>query len=313
MCSAPISLFTLIFNFMKRFILKILLFFAIIFAFDIIVGIACSYMQANAKGGDNGRNNFICNEVNSDILVFGSSRAVHHYNPIILSNIIGASCYNCGQDGNGSILSYGRLRMIIERYHPQLIIYDIMPSYDLLSGDDNHKYLGWLKAYYDRREISEIFERIDPMEKYKMMSQMYRYNTKFIQILSDYLHPIQSEGINGYKPLKGKMNLMKTTTRNNSSEYIFDKIKITFLERLIDISKPSNIIFVVSPNWNGMDTLQFEPIKRICEKNGYVFWDFSNSPKYLYNNQYFKDGCHMNEEGADEFSYDIAKKIKYSL
>ena len=85
------------------------------------------------------------------------------------------------------------------------------------------------------------------------------------------------------------------------------------MERLIDISKPSNIIFVVSPNWNGMDTLQFEPIKRICEKNGYVFWDFSNSPKYLYNNQYFKDGCHMNEEGADEFSYDIAKKIKYSL
>jgi lysophospholipase L1-like esterase len=59
-----------------------------------------------------------------------------------------------------------------------------------------------------------------------------------------------------------------------------------------------------------MDTLQLEPIKCICKQNGYEFWDFSNSPKYLNNNHYFKDGGHLNSKGANEFSKDIAKRIK---
>ena len=82
---------------MKKFLFRIVLFFALILVVDVVVGKVFAYMVDNAKGGDNGRNNYICNTVNADVLVFGSSRAFHHYNPIIIEDYLGKSCYNCGQ------------------------------------------------------------------------------------------------------------------------------------------------------------------------------------------------------------------------
>ena len=57
---------------MNKFIFKIACFFAIIIAIDLISGIVFPYLVANAKGGDNGRNNYIDLKTNEDILIFGS-------------------------------------------------------------------------------------------------------------------------------------------------------------------------------------------------------------------------------------------------
>ena len=132
---------------MKKHLIKILLFLLIIVAIDVLTGLVCSRLTAMARGGDTARNEYICNGTSEDILVMGSSRAIHHYNPAVIDTVTGMSCYNCGQDGNGVILNYGRLHMILQRYRPRVIIYDVMPEYDLLAGDDNRKYLGWLRPY----------------------------------------------------------------------------------------------------------------------------------------------------------------------
>ena len=93
---------------MKKYLIKIGLFFLLVAIVDVAVGKTFSYLLDHVKGGDNGRNNYICDSLRTDILVFGSSRAIHHYNPLILTDSLGLSCYNCGQDGNGSILNYAR-------------------------------------------------------------------------------------------------------------------------------------------------------------------------------------------------------------
>lgn len=223
---------------MKKYIIKIAIFFLLAIVVDVIAGKTFSYLVDHTKGGDNGRNNYICNEVNQDILIFGSSRAVHHYNPLVLSDSLGLSCYNCGQNGNGSILNYGRYQLICQRYHPQILVYDIIPAFDLIKGEDNHKYLGWLRAYYNKKGIPEVFESVDSTEMYKMMSQMYRYNSKFIQIVSDYIHPLQSEGIMGFRPLDEEMDTMKISKNPKKKvDYSFDSLKISYLKKLIDISK----------------------------------------------------------------------------
>lgn len=155
---------------MKRFFVKIIIFGVLVLAIDMAVGLIFPMLVSNAKGGDNKRNNYICNDTKEDILVFGSSRAIHHYNPEMISDSTGMTCYNCGQDGNGIILNHARLKIITERYAPKYIIYDVTPGFDLLAGDDNHKYLGMLRAYYDRNGIPGIFESVDQTEKYKMQS-----------------------------------------------------------------------------------------------------------------------------------------------
>lgn len=295
---------------MKKHLIKILLFLLIIVAIDVLTGLVCSRLTAMARGGDTARNEYICNGTSEDILVMGSSRAIHHYNPAVIDTVTGMSCYNCGQDGNGVILNYGRLHMILQRYRPRVIIYDVMPEYDLLAGDDNRKYLGWLRPYYDRDGIAAVFAAVDPMEKYKMMSRMYRYNSRFVQLLSDCVHPMESDGQNGFRPLDEEMDTMRVGVQPGAGDAAFDPVKLSFMNKLLDEARGIRVVMVVSPCWNGMDTTVLTPVREMCREREIPFLDFSNDPKYLHNNAYFADGTHLNARGAMEFSRDVASRLK---
>lgn len=296
---------------MKKFILKIFIFAGCLFIADIIAGLVFPALINKAKGGDNWRNNYICNETENDILIFGSSRAIHHYNPKIISDSTGMSCYNCGQDGNGIILNYGRYCMIRQRYTPKMIIYDITPGFDIFAGDDDHKYLKWLKAYYDREGIPEIFESVDKTERIKMMSNLYRYNSSFVQIVSDCIRPLQSSGYNGYRPNYGEMDRMKISKKQKSSEPVkYDSLKLAYMRKFVDICGDIKLIFVISPIWYGMDEETYLPIKNICREKGILFINFANNPKYIHNYRYFIDGAHLNSVGADEFTKDFMSILR---
>lgn len=298
---------------MKKFLIKLMWFLTILTVVDRLVGTTFSSLLANAKGGNNARNNYINDSTTHDVLIFGSSRAFHHYNPTIITDSTGLSCYNCGQDGNGIILNYGRLSMIKKRYSPKVILYDVTTGFDLLTEKDNTKYLAWLKAYYDRDGVKEIFDSINKNERWKMLSNMYRYNSKCINIITDAVHPMKSVGINGYRPLPGDMDTMKVTKKEIHDLYDFDSLKMYFLDKFINDIPNTRIVFLVSPSFNGLDIKQLIPIKQICRQRGIELIDMSNNPKYLYNPYYFKDGDHLNSRGADEFTKDIISYLSHSL
>ena len=297
---------------MKRFVVQITAFFAIVVAVDLLCGFAFKRIEAKAKGGFTYRDTYICDKLETDILISGSSRCVRHYNPQIISDSLGEACYNSGQMGNGIILNYGRLRMVDERKKPSIIIYDLHPEFDLLVGDDNHRYLTWLKSHYERDGVADIFESIDKTEKYKMQSRMYRYNSRWVEMMIDYLYPISEARRDGFSPLIGEMDKTKIRSvgTDNKKEYRFDDLKISYINKMIDEAGDARLLFVVSPIWYGMDTLQFEPVKQICQERGIPFIDFSNNPKYVHQDEFFKDGNHMNEKGADEFTRELVQYLR---
>ena len=296
---------------MKKFIWQIIVYISIIIIVDIIIGHCMSYLINNVKGGDNWRNNYICKTTHEDVLIFGSSRAFHHYNTQIITDSLNLSCYNCGQDGNGIILSYGRLLMILQRYQPKVIIYDISTSCDYYANN-NQKYLGLLKPYYDKTGIKEIFNSIDQTERWKMLSSMYRYNSRFLQIISDYFRPIQQAGNNGFRPMKGEFDPMKLRNNEDNEDSIiaYDTLKINYIHKFISLCNNTTLIFTYSPMWYGFDSTKLNLIKDICQKNKIPFLDFSNNPKYVHNDSLFKDGSHLNAKGADEFTKDFIKKLR---
>ena len=244
-----------------------------------------------------------------DLLIMGSSRANHHYNSKILEDSLRLTCYNCGQDGNGIVFNYGQWLLISNRYKPSYIIYDVMPCYDCLSGD-NHQFLGWLKLYYERDGIKEVFQQVDSTEVVKMLSKMYRYNYNPLQYVADFIKPIYQVDSTGFVPIKGELNPMQIKKRESDKQvYQFDIMKLHFIERLIERLGKTKIIFVVSPSWYGMSKESFKPIEELCNKKGCRFIDFSNNPKYVHQNYYFKDGMHLNERGADEFTKDLIGQL----
>ena len=295
---------------MKRFLIQAIAFFAIVFVVDMACGFAFKQVESKAEGGFTYRDHYICDKLETDVLVSGSSRCVRHYNPQIISDSLGLSCYNSGQMGNGIILNYGRFRMVEERKKPKIIIYDLHPEFDLLAGYDNHRYLTWLKSHYGRDGIADIFESIDKTEKFKMLSQMYRYNSRWVEIMMDFLHPISDARNNGFSPLIGEMDKTKVrSVQDSKRDYLFDDLKISYLNKLIDESQGEKLYIVVSPIWYGMDTSQFEPVRQICQERGIPFIDFSNDPKYVHHDEFFFDGNHMNERGADEFTRDLIRRL----
>lgn len=295
---------------MKKFLLKVVLFFTALLVIDRACGYTLAYMSEHSKGGYTEHFQYITNKTNEDVLIFGSSRAVHHYNPKIITDSLGLSCYNCGQDGNGIILFYGWWNVISQRYHPKWIVYDITPGYDLHVGEDNHKYLGWLKESYDRDGIKDIFLSIDNTEPYKMMSWMYRYNSNWHQIMADYIHPVYEFKNQGFLPLEGSVDLMRIKERTNEKTIIFDPLKIDYLKKLMEERGGTNIAFVVSPSWYGINEKELQPLIEICNSKNIAFINFGNEKKYIHNAKFFKDGLHLNAEGADEFTKDLMHQLK---
>ena len=293
---------------MKRFIIRILAFLLLMFIVDRGVGLGMKYMQEHAKGGYIGHHNKIIHHSDEDVLIFGSSRAIHHYDSQIIKDSLGMSCYNCGQNGNGIVLFYGWWQLMKDEHIPKYVIYDVAPRFDFLAGEDNHKYLGWLRSEYDNDSIKAIFEDIDSTEKYKMQSMMYRYNSNFLQNIVDFVHPIFKIKSNGFLPLKGEIDEMKINKeRKEASHPEIDSLKLGLIEKLVvDMKKHDvQIVFVASPLWYGRVDSQFDALKKVCQQHNIAFYNFSNASKYVKNNRYFRDGSHMNARGADEFTRDL--------
>ena len=288
---------------MKKAVIRLVIFFAIIAIIDICMGVFFDFLQKNAKGGDTWRNNKIAWKTNEDILILGSSRAVAHYNPIIFKETFGLTCYNCGQDGNGIFLMYGRLKMINERYYPKMIVYDVSDEFDLLTEPDNRKHLQWIRPYYRTNPVIQpIFWDIDKTEKLKMLSRMFQYNSAFFQLLGDNITPQRSEGIYGFKTtndtLKYEPEIGKKT------EFQHDELKIRYLKKLIEEAQgKTKLIFVISPKYNRRTNPNvYAPLKEFCEQENIPFLDYSCDPEISANRNYFKDALHLNSIGADVFT-----------
>lgn len=298
---------------MKKFLIRLLLFLCMMIVFDRAFGIVIEYMQTHATGGYTKHHKHIAYETTEDVLIFGSSRAIHHYNPSIIADSLKLSCYNCGQDGNGIILFYGWWQLIKQRYSPKIIIYDVTPNFDLLKGEDNHKYLGWLRSEYDNASIKSIFGEIDKTEKYKMISMLYRYNSNFLQDVVDYAHPVFQISADGYLPLKGKLDKMKIK-KNKSSEkkdYEIDTVKVSYLEKLILETKTEGVklYFSISPTWYGMDVESMAALRELCSKHKVPLLDYSNNLLFVKQDVMFRDGNHLNSHGADVFTSQLAEEI----
>lgn len=167
---------------MKRFVVNILVFFAIVASVDVVVGKIFGNMQASMAKGRTGVEYHVCKTLDEDVLIMGSSRASHHYVPQILEDSLGLSCFNGGQDGNGIVMQYGRWKILSEHKVPKLIIYDIEPSFDMVEND-NERYIDRLKPFAGVKPVRIYMVSMFPMEGLKLTSSMYRYNYKFLEIL----------------------------------------------------------------------------------------------------------------------------------
>lgn len=284
---------------MKKFILRILMFAVMITTIDFCFGYAMDYMHDHSKGGGMAKRLYMARESVDEIILFGSSRMNHHYNPIILEDSLGLSCFNAGQDGNGIIMSYGFLEMMLKRYNPRLIVYDIS-EFDFAVGD-NMKYISLLKPYYSEPSVKDIITDISPMDKYKMMCSMYKYNSLVVRVLGSYISS-SSEYQKGYLPLLGTMDYEVDDPVECAP--MVDSVKIKYLRKFVELCKAKNVelVFSLSPRYKAKDSSYYKEVKDMILKMNVPFLDNYSNPDFCNNIDLFQDQIHMNSKGADEFT-----------
>lgn len=296
---------------MRKLFFRLFVFAILFIVIDQAIGFGLSTLVLRAKGGDTGRNNVIANSVKADIVLFGSSRCDHHYDPRIFTDSTGMSCYNAGHDGNGILMLYPYYKMMASRYTPKLIIYDLS-SFDV-AKDDYSKYLQWLRQFYGRPVVDSMVWDINPREKYKMVSQAYRYNGKALQIVADAIHPMQKD-ILGFKPLSGVIkHSYEKDTASAPTQIHIDPFKQKYLLRLITDCKHSGtkIVFVVSPTYGQQNrSAYFRAISDMCRRNNVPLLYYQTDRRFIHNPQYFSDKVHLNATGADAYTKTVVSEMR---
>ena len=298
---------------MKKFILKVLLFFACVVVMDFVFDQFFSYLRIHAKGGSTANCEYIANRASEDIIILGSSRAAHHYVPQIIEDSLGLSCYNCGEEGNGVVLAYGRLKMLINRYKPKLVIYEVTPGYDYEKTEPNSKYLGYLRQYYNKDGISEIFEDFDDSWYWlKMKSKMYQNTGRILPNCLDNI--VYRDNRKGYDALYGHMNKSAMLDSKKTDIRVeIDSLKLSYYDKFLALcqTKGITVLFFISPRYTAEDNIDiYEPAVNRCKLHSVPLLNFSCCPSISNNIVFFQDKGHMNDEGATEYTKMVVNYIK---
>lgn len=296
---------------MKKYIINILLFFAIVVVIDLCVGLLGDYLQTHAKGGDTRKTNDLVQLDQHDILVFGSSRANHHYDTPFLSDTLGLDVYNAGYDGNGVVLSYGLLSIILERYQPKLIIIDDEPCFDInvYAGDNgNKRYIAPLKPYYHNEYVANLIKGVSKEEYYKSFSGMIRYNTTIISKAMDYIigRPVKNQG---YVPMSGVYS--GDPEAKEAKTPPVDNFKLSCFEKMLALAKAKEVpvIIVASPKYGELNSKDLQPVIDLCEKYKVPFIDYYAEEEFMRHKEWFNEPMHLNAYGARVFSLKLLDDI----
>lgn len=296
---------------MKRFLIKLLLFFSIIAILDIVFGRLCDYLQTHAKRGETKMMIDVCKNKDNDILIMGSSKAHHNYDSRQLSDSLQVKCYNVGQDGNGIILAYGMLSMMNKECLPKVIIYDVKQQFDLYkySGDGDYtRYVKLLRPFWQDEGVKEIFGSISKCDLLKLHSSLYRNNGELINMVLNMLNSRNDDNM-GYLPLFGELQDDKIQERDYENE--IDTLKYSYLLKLVAFTEKNDIklVFSLSPEYKTPLCEDFKVLRELCAKKGIPLFDHFNDLIFQ-NRSLFKDHCHLNPDGARVFTEQVVLDIR---
>ncbi len=307
-------------NYYKRFLVNLLVFCGLLFAFDKGLGFILKQLYFKQVAGENYRATYSIDSTKADLLIFGSSRASHHYVPEVLEANLHMSTYNTGRDGNYLLYNYAVIKAVTQRYSPKMIILDVNPI-ALFYRKDDYDRLSTLLPYYDSHpEIRNIVNRRSKYERFKLYSALYPYNSLSLSVLVGNLEISKKFYVSdkGYLPFYAKMNSISTSTvkmKDNPEEIYSDSIdtfKIAALKDIAEIclKKKIPLVFVFSPVYTKSNNeLANSKLNTILKAYNVRYIDYSEDSTFVNHPQYFQDESHMNDDGARIFSKKLAEAL----
>lgn len=295
-------------NDLKRFFKKFIILVLALAILDSVIGEVFKHYYFKQSSGLLYRTTYSINDTRAQYLVFGSSRANHHYVSPLIEKKLNTTFYNCGRDGSGLMYSAAVISAVIDRYSPKYVIIDLNPD-ELCHSEEGQ--LAPLLPYYQNPAIRSYVNYNSKYEKYKLLSKMYIYNSLLTNVIVGNLpfNKSRLSDVDGYVALDKVMQYSKRGT------YVEGKIINSRVDLLNDIlyklnKKHISVAVVISPLYFSFNTdLTASTIQKICQKyKNTKFLNYENDQGYE-DYKLYSDSYHLNQNGADKFSNDLCTRL----
>lgn len=272
---------------------------------DVIFGIIAD-KTINSKS--NGKPAYdLMRKEDDKLVIFGSSRASHHYDTKFLTDSLNIPSYNFGMDGRGLTYHDVILSNYLKSNKPEIVVLDLIPT-DLEGGWNER--ISILYPYLTRYEdVERVASELDPSNNLILRSNLYRYNSALLSELKWKFEKYSPDG-RGYIPLEPKPMIGMTESELVISEDV-DSLSLKSLRNIAEVTDKKEIplVIVISPIFNKLKNKdkiiglikQNAPNAKVIDDSGFRFGDDSN---------YFNDNAHLNKKGALIFTKYLMSQLE---
>jgi hypothetical protein len=303
----------------KKILIPIFLILLLLIISDFYIGKLFTVIMANYDTGKYSKIQYSIDKSSEDIIIIGTSRAECHYNPAIISQILNSSCWNAGIGGQYILFWQAIAEETLKRYSPKIFIINIDPHF-LESDIDRNNFLILRPFAKTHKEISEKLQYHNWIEKYKLQSSIYDFNSvifSFRRVLINN-HERAFETLKGWDPIKGKISahMQNTPYLEGDTSWKVNYQKIYIFNTILNLAKANSVtvVLVTSPQFHPyVKTSSIKYVEQFYKHDHIIFLDFLTDPRFVKKTNYFSDWYHLNETGANVFSQILADSIRVIL
>lgn len=313
---------------MRKFIIKITIFSLPIF---IVMNIADNYISATLKNNHkySGEievwNDIYEGEINSEIAIYGSSRAWVHIDPKIVEDSLNLKTYNFGINGHSFWLQYLRHKEYLKfNRAPKLIvlavdIYSLNKRNDLFLKNQFLPFMYWNKNIFEYTSSYEGFAYTD----YYVPFVRYYGSLREHSFLSSFRN--KNDSNYRYKGYRGKDKKWNNDLKNaklqmTQYEVSFDPKSVDLFDQFLLECETDNIevVLIYTPEYiEGQNFIKnresvIDMFNDFSKKYNLLFIDYSKGD-INYKKEYFYNASHLNKTGAELFTKELVLDLKQHL
>jgi hypothetical protein len=312
---------------MKAFIRKVILFLLplVVIAFPLDLWLSHYLKQVLQYPGETEvMNDIYSGKIDSEIAIYGSSRAWRHFDPSIIKNITGKNAYNFGIDAHHFWAQYLR--------HLEYLKHNRKPDYILLSLDvfsleirNDYYGLNQLLPYMLwNKNIAAYTARYKDFSKPDYYLPLVRYigkreaiKTAWNIFLGKPQEPaIRNRGYAG-ADLSWNSDLEKAKADIKEKRIRYHQESVKLFLRFIQECKEMNIhlVLVCPPEYDEGQKLTvnrkevIDYYKSIAAESNLLFLDYSDD-EICRNRNYFYNSLHLNKTGAEIFTRQLLQDLQ---
>lgn len=298
---------------LKPLLYSSLLFVSLFFIADRLIGFYLKDLYFKQKKGDYYETTYALSHVKEDVLIFGSSRAVRHYDPLVLEDSLKLSAFNVGKLGNTLLYSDAVFSQILTYYKPKMVILDISPIEFATSERERGQksMMNILLKYHDLPVIESRIEELN--ERELLLSKLfwtYEFNSSIYTMLINDKGSSNLSQTKGFEARKGT-KISEDYVKEDNIGYKEDPLLVKTFRDFLEKARTNRIEVqvVISPTTLYQTHNSVAKIKQITKAYGCRFIDISHKPEFKKVSLYY-DKTHLNAAGAKKFSEVLAHSLK---